>query len=262
MEVDSEEYQKHPVFVDLERYATFYELLAGSVFGFITLGSRGVCSIDSYLFSSVQGTLMSIEAVLREGRIGDAYALLRKYYDSAVINIYIGLYLEGHFNIDNLVVEQIDKWVQGKERLPEFRIMSQYIRQSPEVAMINDLLWADGRYKRLRDRCNDHTHYNFFRNVLINDKEVFLEWRRRTLDELSVDLRDVLIMHVSYIFFANEHFMMSSDYRDCLECGMEPEADSQYWVAPFIQELFDQVIKKFRPDLAAIIKQHSAMHLT
>jgi hypothetical protein len=205
---------------------------------------------------------MSIKAVLRDGRIGDAYALLRKYYDSAIINIYMALYLEEHFNIDKMVVEQIDKWVQGKERLPEFRVMCQYIRRSPRVAAINTLLDADHRYKRLRDRCNDHMHYNFFRNVLINDKEVFLDWRRRTLDELSVDLRDVLIMHISYMFFVEEHFMMSSDYRDCLECGMEPEPDSQYWVAPFIQELFDQTIKEFRPDLAAIIKQHSAMHLT
>ena len=107
-----------------------------------------------------------------------------------------------------------------------------------EEEQINSGLWG----KRLRDRCNDHTHYNFYRNVLLNDKEILLEGRRKALEEFSNDLRDVLILHVSYMFFANGHYMMSSDYVDCLECGMTPEPDSQYWVAPFVQEIFDQTL--------------------
>lgn len=259
--VSDEEYQKHTVFADLERYVAFYESLAHSVFGFVSLGTRAICNIDSYLFSSVQGTLASIQAILRDGRINDAYALLRKYYDSAIINIYTGLYLEDHFSIQNFVVEQIDKWMQGKDQLPEFRIMSQYIRESAKLAPITTLLFADDRYKRLRNRCNDHTHYNFYRNVLLNDKEISFGGRRRALEEFSNDLRDVLILHVSYMFFASGHYMMSSDYLDCLECGMTPEPDSQYWVAPFVQEIFDQTLKRFRPEIAATIKQHSSMHL-
>jgi len=78
--------------------------------------------------------------------------------------------------------------------------------------------------------------------VLLNDKEILLEGRRKALEEFSNDLRDVLILHVSYMFFANGHYMMSSDYVDCLECGMTPEPDSQYWVAPFVQEFFDQTL--------------------
>ena len=261
MMVSDEEYQKHTVFGELERYAAFYESLAHSVFGFATVGTRAIYNIDSYLFSSVQGTLASIQAILRDGKINDAYALLRKYYDSAIINIYTGLYLEDHVSIENFVVTQIDRWLQGKDPLPKFRIMSQYIRESPRVAPITGLLFADDRYKRLRNRCNDHTHYNFFRNVLLNDKEILLEGRRRALEEFSNDLRDVLILHVSYMFFANGHYMMSSDHLDCLECGMTPEPDSQYWVAPFVQEIFDQTVKKSRPDIAATIKQHSSMHL-
>jgi hypothetical protein len=261
MMVSDEEYQKHTVFADLERYAAFYESLAYSVFGFVSVGTRAICNIDSYVFSSIQGTLASIHAILRDGRINDAYALLRKYYDSAIINIYTGLYLEDHVSIENFIVTQIDRWLQGKERLPEFRIMSQYIRGSSRVAPITGLLFADDRYKLLRDHCNDHTHYNFYRNVLLNDKEILLKGRRQALEEFSNDLRDVLILHLSCMFFANGHYMMSSDHLDYLECGMTPEQDSQYWIAPFVQEIFDQTIKKSRPDIAATIKQHSSMHL-
>jgi len=261
MMVSGRDFQNHAGFSELERYIAFYKHLADSVFNFVSLGTRAICNIDSYLLSSIQGTLTSIRTILSDGRINDAYALLRKYYDSAIINIYSNLYLQDHFSIENFIVEQIDNWLKGKEQLPEYRIMSQYIRSSPRVAPITALVFADDRYKRLRDRCNDHTHYNFYRNVLLNDNKIFLPDRRRALDTFSDDVRDVLILHVAYLFFASGHYMMSSDYRDSMDCGMTPEPDSEYWVAPFVQDIFDQTVVKERPDIAATIRQHTSMHL-
>ena len=55
--------------------------------------------------------------------------------------------------------------------------------------------------------------------------------------------------------------MMASDYLDCLDCGITPDPDSQYLVAPFVQEIFDNVIKKSRMDLALEIKAHTSMLL-
>ena len=261
MMVSDQDYQEHAVFDELERYIAFYEHLAQSVFSLVSLGTRAICNIDSYVFSSIQGTLTSIRTILREGRINDAYALLRKYYDSVIINIYSNLYLEDHFNIRNFVVEQIDNWLQGTDQLPEYRIMSQYIRSSPRVAPITSLVFGDVRYKGIRDRCNDHTHYNFYRNVLLNDSEVHLPDRGRELDQFSADVRDVLILHTAYLFFAKGHYMMSNDYIDYLECGMTPEPDSQYWVAPFVQDIFDRPLAEERPDIAATIRKHTSMKL-
>jgi hypothetical protein len=42
---------------------------------------------------------------------------------------------------------------------------------------------------------------------------------------------------------------------------MTPEENSQYWVAPFIQDIFDNVIKINRPDIANEIKRHTQMEL-
>jgi hypothetical protein len=256
-----QEYRRHPVFGELDRYISFYESLAHSVFHFVTMGTKAICNIDSYVFSSIQGTLVSIRTILADGRINDAYALLRKYYDSVIINIYSNLYLQDHFSIENFVVTQIDEWLKGKAQLPEYRIMSQYICSSPKTAPITALIFADDRYKRLRDRCNDHTHYNFYRNVLLNDNQIVLPDRLGALGQFSEDVRDVLILHVAYILFINDHYMMSSDYLDCLECGMTPEPDSQYWVAPFVQDVIDQTVAKNRPDVVATVKDHTSMHL-
>ena len=214
MMVTDPEYQNHAVFRELDGYIAFYKHLAHSVFPWVTQGTEGIVNIDSYVFSSIQGTLTSIQTILRDGRINDAYTLLRKHFDSAIINIYSNLYLQDHFGMENFVVEQIDNWLKGKTQLPSYRKMSEYIRSSSTVAAIARLLDSDDRYRRLRKRCNDHTHYNFYHTVLLNDNEVRLPYRGRVLDGFSADVRDVFVLHVAYLFCVNEHYMMSSDYLD------------------------------------------------
>lgn len=261
MQVTDPAYQGHAVFEELDRYISFYEHLADSVFPWVSQGTRALGNIDSYVYSSIQGTLSSVALILRAGKLNDAYALLRKYYDSATINIYSVLYLDEHFSIDNFIVVQIDNWLKGKDKLPEYRVMSQYIRASRKAAPMTRILFGDDRYKRLRERCNDHTHYNFYENVLLNDSEIHLSRRGRVLSGFQADLRDVFIFHVACLFCVREHYMMASDHRDALELGLRPEPDSEYWVAPFIQEVFDGVLAPHRPDLAARLREHTSMHL-
>jgi hypothetical protein len=149
VQVTDKAYQEHRVFAELERYAKFYQQLAMSVFLFPSMGTKAICNIDTYVYSSMQGTVESIRVILLSGRINDGYALLRKYYDSAVINVYSNLYLHDHFSIENFVVEKINGWLQGKETLPEYRVMSQYIKASETLKPINDVLNVDDRYKHI-----------------------------------------------------------------------------------------------------------------
>jgi len=243
-------------------YASFYRELASSVSGFVSIGANSVLNIDTYVYSSMQGTLESIRAVILSGRINDGYALLRKYFDAAVINIYSDLFLRDNFSFENFVVKKIDDWIQGKDTLPEYRVMSQYIKTSETLKPISDVFSMDERYKRIRDRCNDHTHYNFYRNVLLNDNEIYLKDRALWLSRLSEDARDIFVFHLGYVFFMNDHYMASNDYLDALECGLPPEEKSQYWVAPFIQSVFNEIITPSRPEISDVIKAVSAMELS
>jgi hypothetical protein len=163
--------------------------------------------------------------------------------------------------MDNFIVEKIDGWRQGKEKLPEYRIMSKYIGDSEKLKDITALLKKDIRYKAIRDRCNNHTHYNYYYYLLLNDNEVFLADRIKQLEQLSNDLRNIYIQHMAYIFTIRDIYMVASDYIDYLECGMTPEENSQYWAANFVQVMFDNVIKKHRPDIAAEIKKNTSMEL-
>ncbi len=262
MKVKSEDYQSHSVFKELERYIDFYDMFSFSVFSFATSGTKAIVNIDSYAYSSMQGTLDSIRRILLEGRINDAYALLRKYYDSIIINIYTNLYLEEHFSIENFIVEKIQKWLNGKVKLPHNKDMSEYILQSQTLKPVTSILLSDDHYKHIRDRCNDHTHYNFYQYVLLNDNEISIPTRLQYLELFRKDVRDLVILHLGLIFYLKDVYMSSSDYLDALECGIQPEADSQYWVATFVQEIFDEIVTPYRPEVTTLIKNSSEMQLT
>jgi hypothetical protein len=225
------------------------------------MGTKAIINIDTYVYSSIQGTLESIQHVLKNGRIGDAFALLRKYNDSVITNIYTNLYLEDNHSLENFIVQKITNWIQGTEKIPEYRALIQYIKNSNKLKPIIDLLYKDNTYKEIKERCNDHVHYNFFRNVMINDNQVYLKNRVASLDSFRKDIRSIFMLHLSCIFYLKDHYMCSSDYLDALEVGMQPEEDSQYWVAPFIQEIFSNIIAKERADIAQVIINKTCMRL-
>lgn len=259
--IEVKEYKEHSVFEVMNKMTSFYKLLSFSVFGFLSNGVEGLSGIDTYMFSSIQGTLESIKTILQNGRINDAYALLRKYYDSVIINIYSNAYLQDNFNENQLIVEKINNWLKGKDKLPEFKNMSEYIKNSKELEDLTNIFYADDTYIRIRNRCNNHTHYNFYYYALLNDNEIYLENRISALNTLAHDLKKIFVLHLSYLFFLSDHYMASSDYRDALELGLTPEKNSEYFVAPFVQEAFTEFIENDNKTLVDLIKMKTAMQL-
>lgn len=255
------EYFEHNVFKQLDDYAKFYNDLSFGIMLWLSQGTKAIANIDTYVYSSMRGTIISIKNVLLDGRINDAYALLRKYYDSSIINVYSNLYLQDHFSVENIIVEKIDNWRSGAEKIPEYRIMSKYIKDSPKLQEITTLLQNDTTYKDIRDRCNDHMHYNYYKNLLLNDNQIHSPARLPALNTFSKDVEDIFIQHIAYIFYLNDHYMMASDYRDSLDIGITTEEGSEYFVAPYIQSIFDNIIKLKRPDIAAAIKNKTSMQL-
>ncbi len=255
------EYIDHIFFEQIKEFIDFYDLLSTSVMSFTNEGISSILNFDTHIFMSISGTLDSINQVLKNGRINDAYALLRKYYDSTIINIYTNLYLKNHFSLENLIVEHIEKWLTGKEKIPTYRIMSKYIEDSEKLRQVTDLFRKDSSFKEIRERCNDNMHYNYYHNLILNNNQMHLNNRVAILSRFQKDLITIFIQHFSYLFYLNEYYMRSSDYEDFSDMGMTPPDNSQYWVAPYVQNIFDKYIKVFRPDIATILK-NTEMELT
>ena len=66
----TKEYMEHEIFTTLKDFMEFYNALSFNVMGFITPGiSLRIFNIDTYVYSSIEGTLDSINLVLEKGRI-------------------------------------------------------------------------------------------------------------------------------------------------------------------------------------------------
>lgn len=257
------EYLGHKTFKRLREYSKFYDQLGFGVMGFVTRGTGSIINIDTYVYSSMQGTIDSMWSVLRKGQIGDAYALLRKYYDSTIINIYTNLIIEDQFDIEDPSTFKnptIEGWLRDGKQMPEYRIIAKYVKDSVRLSPITELLARDDRYRGVRNRCNEHTHYNFYRHVLLNDGQIHQE-RIISLNNFLHDLDQIFIQHFVYLFYLNGHYMMSSDYSDYMDVGANPPNGCQYWVAPYIQKTFDKFIRPKRPDLANELLKNTSMEL-
>ena len=256
------EYRSHALFTSLDRFMEFYEQLSDLIMGFLTPSIHElIINVDTYLYLSIRGTLNSIRMTVGEGHINDGYALVRKYYDLVMLSIYLDQYLKDRSDEEAIAVDWVKNWLRDKKPLPSYKVMCDYVVGATQLEpVIGMLLNTDDRYKAIRDRSNAHMHYCNFHSILLNDKDIYID-RMTFLDRLKSDVADLFVLHLTCVFFTNEHYMMSSDYMDCLECGMTPNADSLYWVAPFVQNIFDEGLNKRRPDVCAVIKKHTLMHL-
>lgn len=254
-------YIDHKIFEELIYYAEFYESLSLSVMSFPTRGTTAIMNMDTYVFMSMKGTIESINIVLKDGKLNDAYALLRKYYDSTMINAYTNLYISQNAGKGGLYITKINDWLHGKKKLPEISKMAKYLNDAPSLSELNNLFNSDERYKSIRKRCNDNMHYNFFSLLMLNDGRIYMTERIQHLEQLRKDIRDVFILNIAYILMINEHYMVSLDYVDHLDFGMLPPENSQYWVATFVQEMVNKILLEERPDILELLKSSTNMEL-
>ncbi len=255
-------YQEHEVFALLNDYMQFYDDLSFNSFCFISHGIKAAVCIESIIYSSIIGTLQTIELSLRKGRINDAFALIRKYDDELVTSLYVSCYLKNNLSIENgFVVDKINKWIQDIQPLTETtKDMLKYIEKQDTLKDFKSLF--DGTYyKHIRKQCNNHMHFNSLSLMMLNNNTNYIPNRTQYLDELMVYLRDFFIYHFILLFTLNPHYMMASDYIDILDMGGTPEEGSQYWVAPFVQDTFDKHIRPYRPDLATALIDNIPMQL-
>ena len=97
--------------------------------------------------------------------------------------------------------------------------------------------------KKNRELLDDSVHSNRFKLMLLNCNTVYIEDRVRHLRNCEVILNQLFLIHLSFIFHLNSHYLMASDYMDYMEMGITPPEGSEYWIASFAQDVFDKIIK-------------------
>ena len=122
------------------------------VMDFSTSGTDEIFNIDSYIFHSIGGTLKSVQVIVSEGRINDGYALMRKYFDSVMLSVYVDLYLKDRQDDGEFAIKQVNDWLRGTKELPKYKVMQTYVANSSRLEpVLSILLNSDSRYKAIRN---------------------------------------------------------------------------------------------------------------
>lgn len=256
------EYDSHALFASLDRFSRFYERFSDLIMLHPTkYMNESIINVDTYLYMSIRGTLDSIRMTVHEGHVNDGYALVRKYYDLVILCLYVDQFLNDSKDEKADAICQVKNWLYGKEHLPRYGQMKDQLQSAKRLKpIIGMLLDTDDRYREIRIRSNDHMHFNNFHFIVLNDKDFYID-RKRSLDLMNSDVTDLFVLHLTCVFFTNERYMMASDYMDHLECGMTPDPDLLNEVDPFVQAIYDEVLKERQPEACAFIKDHTSMYL-
>jgi hypothetical protein len=95
----------------------------------------------------------------------------------------------------------------------------------------------------------------------LNTNETKDSSKEIALNDLFSNIQIALCIHFSYIYFLHSKYFSASNYIDALENSLEPEPNSQYWVAPIVQEIFNKYIKMYNLDLKDYILNLKLMEL-
>lgn len=257
----SDAYNKHQVFDEIQQILEYYEDVAEACLYISPNGTQARLNYQSYIYTAIQGTLESIQVILKIGHINDAYTLLRKYFDDVLMEIYISILREDKFDwISNQIVRDVDEGLTRKHRIPATNKILNFIKNSKNAKKIYPFFGWETYFKHNREVLNDCVHGNKYHTVILNCNKIILHNREKHLQNTQIVLKQVFTMHLAFIFQLTPQYMMASDYIYCHNCGLEPPPGSEQQIAPYTQRVFDKYIKPSKA-LARFVKANCYLNI-
>ena len=260
-QVNYETYQNHPVFGLIDRMKHFYNGVADTCFQFVPNGTLAACNYATYVYMSIRSTLDSIKMLLKAGHVTDAFVLIRKLFDTVLVDIYFDVVREDQYDwMENFVVKDFQQWIKGSRWIPYTEKILSVLKKSKSTKDLYPLFGWDTYLKTNREHLDGHVHISSYRSILLNCQDIYIENREKQLKNASIILKQLMMVHLSFIFYLNGHYMMAHDHMFYLEEYMTPPEGSERWMASYAQEAFDEFIKP-HPRLAEFIREHCVLDI-
>lgn len=261
------EYIEHPIFPDIRVIMEVYDFLSYNSFGFMPNGLPGEwVNYETYIFSSLKGTIESIKMLLESAHINDAFAVLRKYFDEIMIAVFYVVYCQDQIkvNADKLLytVQKLKDWRDGKAKSPKYDAIIKYLKRSKSFSdLIGKFIFEkDKGFGKIRSYLDDNMHINRYILMLNNDNELHNDRRVNLLNRFHNYLNAIFSFHFASVIFTTPQYLTATYYRDCLDLGETPEEGSQNWVASIAQEAFNKFIKPM-PSIAEFLKKNTFLEI-
>ena len=259
------EYREHIIFKNLDLIDEFYDFLSYNSLSFLPNGLPGKFpNTDTYIFSSIKGTIDSIRLLLKNAHINDAYAIARKYFDEIMIDVYMTVYKQEQIrkNPNDLMftVERVKKWIDESFKMPKHDDIIKYFSRSESYHILFAYFDFDKRFRKIRELLDDNMHMNSYQLMLTNDNEISNQYRTRYLELLNTCICDLFRYHYASCIYLNPQYFMASDYIDYMDLGLTPPEGSENWIASIAQDMFDRVIKPHK-ELALFLKENVDLNI-
>ncbi len=180
----------HDVFEKIEKINGVYSALSESCLSQMEGGTTQKFNYHSYIFSTMESTLEALSLLLKNGYVNDAFTLLRKYIDLTIINVYFLVKIDKEQNMERIIIQEIDGWVNGINTLDKISKLREYISDNFQYPQIEDF-FDDVQLKSIRDTTNDFTHYNTNEKIIANDSRFHMKNRREYYDEIYSNIEMV-----------------------------------------------------------------------
>lgn len=212
--------------------------------GFLSFG-RDYILCKNWLFSlqaiitSVELTAGNIITCCESGCMADANCLLRKYRDDLFFYLYIIVFDSNQkreiTNHTTEMEENISRWIQNGLNNLYIQDVLMAIGSSPQLKKAVTSYELQKSFNSIGERLNNFVHGNGFayynRNINVYEADELYDY----MTVLTNDMKYITVTFVFLLILCSPLSVMSTDYIDYLDCGETPPEDSQYWVAPVIE---------------------------
>ncbi len=270
-----QKYLNNTVFETIDDVIEFYNYLFDNDDTVTVMVAKGPLNYNYEIYLSMANTLESIKQLLKQGRMSDAFALIRKYNDAVILHTYTLTCYEkeenSFFNENySLYNNVINEWVNGRKVLIEkkkeedkeqaYRVaIEEWNKKLFGLLVNND---AKSIYGYLRSIENDNVHYNNWNAFRINNPEIRdFPISLSLLNEANDAIKLVFTIHFSYLILTKSEAMYSYDYIYALEEGITPDANTRDCAASIISEMFEKYIEKHSKKLADYLCSCTALEL-
>lgn len=220
----------------------------------------------SIILNSARLTLHSIQLCCENCNLADAHTLIRKYRDDLFFYLYI-LYVDNDTNIfsdeeKTKHQKNIDKWKEdGLSDLNITEILK-YIGESDSSKEAVKKYKLKNSFTKISKDLNDFVHSNgksFYNRgyiYYVDTKSI-----QENVNKIKYEINYITSVFLFLLILIRENYIASTDYIDCLDCGLEPEEGMQYWVAPFIKEYIDEKMILVNSEWKEYLKNKVSMEI-
>lgn len=242
-----------------------------SDFGFLSFGRDFVlCGKNTFslqmVITSCELTIGSVISCCESGCMADAYSLLRKYRDDMFFYLYVVVYdtynkLENNSKLVAQMEKNIERWVNNNLDNLYIGDILMAIGQSPRAKDAVRKYKLKSYFDTIGNRLNNYVHSNgvLFYNRNVNSYQG--DHLQKQMQELLKDMRFITISFLFLLTLCSPLSIMSTDYIDSLDCGLEPEEGSEYWVAPFVEKFIKESISLIDQSCLNYLRENTSMAL-